>query len=889
MILLKTWISYSHESIGHQQRVLDLSQSLRHNGIDCSIDQHESADNGGWVGWMQSRLQTADFILLVCTEEYARRFNGITEGDVGRGVRWEGHLIANKLYSDATFARKLIPVVFDNTCKEHVPVALVDLPTYDVSTSKGLEDIVRHIQGTLNIPKSPLGKSVLLRQVRSDQLPKVAGKFFGRLKELAVISDAWQNDETSIVQFVAAGGTGKTRLLRHWVDLQELPNVFIAWSFYSQGSSANKLASATPFFEHLITTFKPDQVSFSNEEDKGEYLAQLLCHQKCLIILDGLEPLQFVGLGMQGELKDRALRAFIRAFSKHKNSLCVITTRLAIPELVGNPLVTTRELTNLDLGDGVQLLKSLQVHGGPANELADSQLERTVVEYGYHALALTILGTFVEHYLDGNILLRYQLDELTGDLNVSSSRHAFKVMKGYETRLVDIHGEPTVELALLYLLSLFDHPIDAEVLRVLTNAPMEGVFAKFSTKDWQRGISHLKNTFRLITTSDDEAIVLDCHPLIREYFGQQVQQRFAEEARTGHTRLYHYYRELPEKIYAKFLPDTLGELEPLFNAVAHGCAAQLHREVLTTLYWPRIRRERTNYLADQLGAHTDDLACLAHFFAEPWGEVTTGLSKDDGSFLLGMAFYRLRAMGRLSEALQANAKSVAIAIEIGNILGAAAGRGNQSETQLLLGNIGEAITSARSSVALARESNDLYEISTNLTTLADALHYAGQDTEALSCFVEAEELLVRDDPQCTELYSLQGVRFCEFQLDTASDQSQVLAVLRRHQKWELERSETDRPFETGLQHYIAGRANFQLNNFELADTWLQKAIAMLRKANATHHLAKALVARASVMRSLGQADRADAALDEALDIAKRTGLRLVQAQVALVRNEKDVK
>jgi hypothetical protein len=44
-----------------------------------------------------------------------------------------------------------------------------------------------------------------------------------------------------------------------------------------------------------------------------------------------------------------------------------------------------------------------------------------------------------------------------------------------------------------------------------------------------------------------------------------------------------------------------------------------------------------------------------------------------------------------------------------------------------------------------------------------------------------------------------------------------------------------------------------------------------------------------VMRSLGQADRADAALDEALDIAKRTGLRLVQAQVALVRNERDVK
>jgi tetratricopeptide (TPR) repeat protein len=101
-------------------------------------------------------------------------------------------------------------------------------------------------------------------------------------------------------------------------------------------------------------------------------------------------------------------------------------------------------------------------------------------------------------------------------------------------------------------------------------------------------------------------------------------------------------------------------------------------------------------------------------------------------------------------------------------------------------------------------------------------------------------------------------------------------VLARHQKWELERTETDRPFEIGLQHYIAGRANFQLNNFVLAESWFEKAIAVLRKANTTHHLAKALVARARVLRSMGDRDGAKEALDEALDIAVRTGLRLVR-------------
>jgi tetratricopeptide (TPR) repeat protein len=876
MAAIKTWISYSHDSVENKQRVLQLSEYLRNKGIDCVIDQYERTDNGGFVHWMERNFQTVDFILLICNEEYEKRFNGLTEGEVGRGVRWEGQYVKKELYRNSEFARKLIPVVFYPADNKHVPTSISDLPTYDINSTNGLEDLVGHIQGNLNVARAPLGESVLVRRVRCDQLQKVSGAFFGRTKELALMSGAWHGTETSIVQFVAAGGTGKTRLLRHWIDQTELPNIFIAWSFYSQGSGADKLVSATPFFEYIIQAFKADQSRFSNEEDKGEYLAQLLCQQNCLIVLDGLEPLQFVGMGMQGELKDRALRAFIRAMSRQKNSLCVITTRLAIPELIGNPCVQTRELSNLELADGVLLLKSLKVHAGMADELADSQLERAVIEYGQHALALSLLGTMVHLYLGGNILLRYQLEELTGDFEVSISRHAFKVMKGYETRLVDSKGNPTVELALLYLLSLFDHPIDAEVLSVVTDAPLAGLFAAFAPKDWKRGIARLKDNYLLITASDDDAIVLDCHPLIREYFGQRIQTRLPDVAKAGHTCLYQYYRDLPEKRCAKFLPDTLAELEPLFHAVAHGCAAQLHSDVLTNLYWPRIRRERTNYLADRLGAHTDDLACLAHFFANPWAEIAVGLTQNDASFLYGMVFYRLRAMGRLSEALEANRESVTIALAIGNIAGAAAGAGNQSETHLLLGNIGEAIDWARRSVALARESKDLYEISTDLTTLADALHQAGRDDEALKCFIEAEQLLKEDDPQCTELYSLQGVRYCEFLLDTALGQSQVQAVLNRHEKWEQERSETDRPFEVGLQHYIAGKAYFQLNNLVLADSWFEKAIAVLRKANTTHHLAKALVARAKALSSIKDNDGAKKALDEALDIAIRTGLRLVR-------------
>ena len=38
---MRVFISYSHDSAEHKDRVWDLCERLRHDGIDCRIDQHE--------------------------------------------------------------------------------------------------------------------------------------------------------------------------------------------------------------------------------------------------------------------------------------------------------------------------------------------------------------------------------------------------------------------------------------------------------------------------------------------------------------------------------------------------------------------------------------------------------------------------------------------------------------------------------------------------------------------------------------------------------------------------------------------------------------------------------------------------------------------------------
>jgi hypothetical protein len=64
----KVLISYSHDSPEHKDRVLVLSNRLRGEGIDCTIDQYLLVPPEGWPRWMEKQIRESDFVLMVCTE-----------------------------------------------------------------------------------------------------------------------------------------------------------------------------------------------------------------------------------------------------------------------------------------------------------------------------------------------------------------------------------------------------------------------------------------------------------------------------------------------------------------------------------------------------------------------------------------------------------------------------------------------------------------------------------------------------------------------------------------------------------------------------------------------------------------------------------------------------
>src|SRR6266480_2693467 len=106
----KVFLSYSHDSPEHADRVLALSDRLRADGIDCVLDQYEDSFPEGFPRWMERQIRAADFVLMICTPTYYRRVMGEEKPSIGHGVAWESTLIYQYIYNAGTSNARFIPV-----------------------------------------------------------------------------------------------------------------------------------------------------------------------------------------------------------------------------------------------------------------------------------------------------------------------------------------------------------------------------------------------------------------------------------------------------------------------------------------------------------------------------------------------------------------------------------------------------------------------------------------------------------------------------------------------------------------------------------------------------------------------------------------------------------
>ena len=153
----KVFISYSHDSQEHMIQVLNLSNRLRTDGIDCTIDQYVFSPPEGWPRWMANQIEEADFVLVVCTESYERRFKGKEETGKGLGAKWEGAIITQELYDAEAKNTNFIPVIFSEKESVHIPIVLRGATYYKLNTEEGYEALYRHLTNQPRVSSLNLG------------------------------------------------------------------------------------------------------------------------------------------------------------------------------------------------------------------------------------------------------------------------------------------------------------------------------------------------------------------------------------------------------------------------------------------------------------------------------------------------------------------------------------------------------------------------------------------------------------------------------------------------------------------------------------------------------------------------------------------------------------
>jgi tetratricopeptide (TPR) repeat protein len=336
--------------------------------------------------------------------------------------------------------------------------------------------------------------------------------FRGRQKLLLELKKWWDESVTPdrVRSLVAIGGTGKTAIAQRFIESikSEKPKgSVLVWSFYDDPNTDSFIKEAC--------------ITFTGKEPEGvggrlEYLQRALSisHRQNLIILDGLERVQSEGKGSQhakGDLEDHRLKNLLRAIAAGiGNTRALITSRFKLNDLTQWERAGYRsyELEVLDPETAIEVLRAWGVIG------TNEELNKLIKSIGYHALSVSVLGSYLNHYYGGNIdgAREFRLDELSVD-DTQAARLG-RILGGYAKNLSD------AERDLLIRLSVFPNGVSVNILFYIIDAggAIAGAMTGFTQHKLLITAERLKQQGLIYSYFKEGAIIYTSHPFLRDYF-----------------------------------------------------------------------------------------------------------------------------------------------------------------------------------------------------------------------------------------------------------------------------------------------------------------------------------------------------------------------------------
>jgi tetratricopeptide (TPR) repeat protein len=343
----------------------------------------------------------------------------------------------------------------------------------------------------------------------------------------------------------------------------------------------------------------------------------------------------------------------------------------------------------------------------------------------------------------------------------------------------------------------------------------------------------------------------------------------------------------------------LENLAPLYQAIAHGCRGGRHQDALKEIYLDRICR-RTNdgrtifYATRNLGGFSSNLAAISWFFDKAYEIPVAALKPVDRSWVQSQAALLLRSQARFAESFAALRESLQFAEATESWQNAAARAGALSETELSIGEVDQALSTAIKSVEYADNSGDAFQMVLRRTSQAAAMHALGRREEAELLYADAERRQQEIQPIYSVLYSGRGYDYCDLVLSKGAWEM----ARERAQKILDGENKSDTLLDHGVVRLALGRANLGLSLMSAsseqsivfprgyartAHARLEQAIEGLRDAGEMIKVCLGYLARSDFRRSVGDWDGAARDLDEVEELAEPGPMRLYLCDMALER------
>jgi tetratricopeptide (TPR) repeat protein len=690
--------------------------------------------------------------------------------------------------------------------------------------------------------------------------------FVGQVDKLTTLTNWYNDPKVRIGALIGWGGVGKSALVRKWYDSIEEndihPDGIFWWGFYHN-------ASLDQFLNALLRYVSQEQIepeSIPSSWEKTERIKEYLYQGTYLLVLDGLEQMQKSESGDEfGRMIHRECTELLRyvadaAQAGEARGLCLITTRYPLRDLDPWHKHSYKEqpVTDLSIPDSLRMLRGRGVTG------SDEDIIAVITRFKGHALSLTSLAGYLNKYYDGDIK---QAPDITFVLN---DKERFKDVNKLLRKYAEKMSEP--ERVFLQLFSLFRTEVTEDDFKIGFRHRVKGTdfnkdLVKMSDLDFRDLVSGLVD-WRLISF-DETKKIYTTHPLIKGFF----ESAFDEvNKKLCHKHLYHYFG-----LHAPEWPETLEEMQPLFEQVYHGCAAGLYDEVFEDVFWKKIYRSTEYLIYHKLGAWETNLALIRAFFPnDNLLQLPPVRKKDWQCLLLNDAGLALLCTGRPKEAEEPFLTAIKMSIDEEDWENASRAHGNLAELQFRTGELKSALESAKKALDAAKKTNSDYHIMISKAYLGWILHLVGKDKEVEKLLEEADAHSIKISGH--RFYGLAGVQYADFliamkRIDEAFELTKQNIVFCQREIWTNSSSRCHRCL--GALERITG-------NHEEAENRLQKALEIARTVGMPGLEIEALLEFGRLHRDTGRLEDAIDDCNKVLTLCERTGFKLYEPDAEVI-------